>query len=198
VQFVQYQELDVGDGGVHEGTLLGPGQHELQHDEVSQQKVRRICPDLLFLLLAFLPGVTGEAHRAVHLRPALVEPLQGLHLGIDEGVHGVDDQGPDPPLVRFLAQDLVEKGQQVGQAFAGPGAGGHQVGLSPAGDLQGLGLMAVQAERLTGARVTENPCAVPVEVVVVNLLRGRRHDIEAHGLKPLLLVPRLRRSAAGC
>ncbi len=68
-------------------------------------------------------------------------------LAVGQGVHRVDDDGPDAPPAA-LAQDVVHDRHDVGHALARAGAGGQHVGQARAGDADGLGLVAVREQRL--------------------------------------------------
>jgi len=44
VKLIEHEELQAGAGLVHEGTLVGPHEHQLEHDVVGEQDVRWAPP----------------------------------------------------------------------------------------------------------------------------------------------------------
>ena len=78
---------------------------------------------------------------------ALEQGAHPLHLVVGQGVHGVDDDGPDAgaqlPLL-LLPEQVLQNGQQEAFGLARAGAGGHHQILPCRGQSQGLLLVAVQ------------------------------------------------------
>ena len=132
VQLVDRQEGQLGRHPLEHDPLGRADQHVFEHDVVGQDDLRRVREHGVapLAVAAALPGVQVEGQRAV--RPvAGLELVERLELRVDQRVHRVDDQRPHRWALVALAKDLVDDRQQVGEALAGAGAGGHHVG--PAG-----------------------------------------------------------------
>ncbi len=127
MQLVEHEELKLP-GLREKRPLLRPGQHELQHHIVRQQDVGRMLADSTLLCLALLAGVAGEAHRAgIAAAEVLGETREGLLLRVDQRVHRVDDDRAHAASFGRVAQDVINDGDKVGQAFARAGPGSHHV-----------------------------------------------------------------------
>ena len=148
VQLVEDEELEAL-GGPHQLTVLAAREQQLQHHVVRQEDVRRIVANRLADGAPFLPRIACEAHRRPAFRVALVEKLpELLGLAVGEGVHGVDDDGPDA-LAGPVPKHVVHDRHDVGEALAGAGAGGQHAGASLGHLEDRLALVAVEVERLS-------------------------------------------------
>ena len=157
VQFVQHQEFQLSHRPVHKHPFAWSGEHELQHDIVGEQQVRRILQDLLLALQCLLAGVAGKAHREGLPRACRRvgdvgrQPFQALQLRVDEGVHRIDDDGTYTVSIGVVLEHVVNDGHEVGEALAGTGAGGEDVRLALCSQVNGPFLVAVQVEGVTVA-----------------------------------------------
>ena len=132
MDLVDRQEGELRRHPLEQHPLGRADQHVLEHDVVGQHDLRRVRQHGVapVAIAAALPGVQVEGQQAVGPVPGL-ELLERLKLRVDQGVHRVDDQGPDlRPLAPF-AEYLVDDRQKVGEALAGAGARRDHVG--PAG-----------------------------------------------------------------
>ena len=68
-------------------------------------------------------------------------------LAVGKRIHGVHDDGADPMTAPML-QHEVDDGNDIGQAFPGPRAGGEHVIVVRRRGLNCLGLMLVQTQGL--------------------------------------------------
>ena len=78
------------------------------------------------------------------------EFVEFFFLGVDQGVHRVDEDGPDA-FDMGIFEDVVEDGSDVSHAFAGACACGDDVGLLALGGEEGLFLVVVVAVGLAVA-----------------------------------------------
>ncbi|TFE69315.1 hypothetical protein A7Q09_05335 [Methylacidiphilum sp. Yel] len=116
VKLVQYQEAETP-SCFNQAPLDGPGEDELEHDVVSEQDVRGILDDLLPFGVRFLTGVAAETDGASPVgEPQLQKLAELASLAVGEGVHGVDDDGPDA-LPGPLAQHGVHNGNEVSKTL---------------------------------------------------------------------------------
>ena len=148
VQLVEDQEADTAGAAVEKALVLGPHQHQLQHDVVGQHQVGRVLAHQLARVVARLAGVARKGDGEGLAGAALVvrlERFQRQHLRVDQRVHRIDHQRRRARLGR-PAQQRVDDGQEVGEALAGAGAAGDDVALPVAGFLQGLALVPVEDE----------------------------------------------------
>ena len=146
VQLVEDEEPETL-GGPHQRTVLAAREQQLQHHVVRQEDVRRLVTDGLADGAPFLSRVAREAHRRTAFRVALAEELPELFvLAVGEGVHGVDDDGPDP-LAGSAPKHVVHDRHDVGEALAGDGAGGQHAGPARGHLEDRLALVPVQEER---------------------------------------------------
>ena len=146
VEFVEDEEFEVG--GLDQGFLMHSGEHEFEHDVVGQQDLGRVVLDVGFLGEGFLARVFFDADGCVG--DLAEEFVEFFFLGVDEGVHRVDEDGPDA-LDLGIFEDVVEDGGDVGHAFAGACACGNDVGLLALGGEEGLFLVVVVAVGLAVA-----------------------------------------------
>ena len=126
VQLVDDDGAEVlGCGGEHVafGRAL---QHQLGHHVVGQQNLGRMVLDLFFFFAAGFAGVASEGDRRVGV-VLLFEFFQRAELAVDQGVHRVDQQGADMFVLRVGSEELVDDRDEVGERFAGAGAGGDDV-----------------------------------------------------------------------
>ena len=83
-------------------------------------------------------------------------------LGVDQGIHGVDQNGPNSLNLR-IAQQIVNDWHHIGEAFAGSGARREDVGRFLAGNAEGLFLVIVEGiaihvvREILGTVVMEQP-----------------------------------------
>jgi hypothetical protein len=69
-------------------------------------------------------------------------------LGVDKGIHGIDDEGEGMRGLLGLAHEVVNDGDEVAEGFAGASAAGYYEALSPGRFTNGFFLMAKQPDRL--------------------------------------------------
>ncbi len=114
MKFVKYKKLQIG-SGLHQFSLVRPGQDQFQHDIVSQENVRWIIKNFLSGLFSFLPGISAESDGEGAACFQKFVQLQFLRIG--KGVHGVHNNGFDA-LSRALFENRINDGNDVGQALA--------------------------------------------------------------------------------
>ena len=158
MQLVEDEELEAP-GGPHQLAVFAPREQKLQHHVVGEEDVGRVGPDGVAGVTPLLPGIAGEANQALALPVAPVDELaELLALAVGEGVHRVDDDGPDA-AAGAAPEHLVHDRHDVGEALAGAGAGGQHVGAA---------LLRLQ-DRVALVQVEEE---LPAAVVVVALALG--------------------------
>jgi len=111
VQLVENEELEVLGAPNEFVALARADEHQLQHDVVGQQDVRRVREDRVAVLAAFLACVPGEGDLRVFLSEEL---LQFADLAVRQGVHRVDDDRLDA-LAAAVAEHPVDDRDDVGQ-----------------------------------------------------------------------------------
>ena len=149
VELVEHEKTEVV-GLADELLLVDAREEELEHDVVGQEDVGRAGDDLLALLGRLLPGVDGEGHGGLAIGVAVAEELPQLaDLGVGERVHRVDDDGLDA-FAFAVPQDIVHDGDDVGEALSGTGARSQKKAVAGPGGLDGIELVAVQAQQLPG------------------------------------------------
>ena len=72
-----------------------------------------------------------------------------IRLGVDQGVHRIDDDGLHAVFLRRVLEHIVKDGDEVGEALPRAGAGGEDVGLALHGEADGLLLMGVEVKGLS-------------------------------------------------
>src|SRR5690606_20462284 len=97
-----------------------------------------------------LTRVSGKTHWRAIFRVALLEKLaELLELAVGQGIHRIDDDGlNDSP--RPMPQDMIHNRHDVGQALAGARTAGEYVRPPLLRLEDGLALMLMQYQRLTG------------------------------------------------
>jgi hypothetical protein len=153
MQLVEDEKAQVLVNGVAHSALPHAGQEQFQHHVVGQEYLRRVVAHLLTRCLPLLPCVLAEVHRE---RPAtgvfVVLLITGelLKLGIDQGVHRIDDNGRYPRCLR-VAEQMVEDRTNVRQRLAGPRARRDDEILAGSAQLDGLDLVPIQ--RIAGKNI---------------------------------------------
>ena len=142
MQLVQHDEPQ-GGGLLYEWLVLPACEDQLQHDVVGEKDVRWIVQDLLPVIVVFLAGVPLEADGPSRFFLA-EEFLQFSDLAVGKSVHRVDDDGLHA-LAASRPQHVVNDGDHVGQALAGPGAGREDVAGSGPRGAYGTILMRMEA-----------------------------------------------------
>ena len=97
-----------------------PCQDQFEHHVIGEQNVGRVVTDFHPLFFLFLPGVLPVADwklLACALLVVCLELLELLKLGVDQGVHGVNDDRPDALRLRVL-QEVLEYAGDIGERFA--------------------------------------------------------------------------------
>ncbi len=116
--------------GVDELLLERPREEELEHDEVREEDVGRVLEDLLPLVFRLLARIPREGDGADAIREALADELAQLaRLAVRQGVHRVDDDGLDA-LAAPAPENVVDDGDDVGEALARAGTGRQDVALA--------------------------------------------------------------------
>ena len=132
--------------GPHQRAVLAAREQQLQHHVVRQKDIRRIAANRLAFVAPFLPRVARETHRRPAFRITPAEKLPELFvLAVGEGVHGVDDDGPDAPAGPGT-KHVVHDRHDVGEALAGAGSGGQDAGPALGRHADRVALVSVQEE----------------------------------------------------
>src|SRR4030042_4976108 len=87
--------------------------------------MRRILLDIVFFLLPFLTGICRESNWTLFPSKIFIfskKSSQSLFLGINQGIHRVNNDCPSLGLFRISAKNSVENGNKIGKGFSGPGA----------------------------------------------------------------------------
>ena len=105
--------------------------------------------DCLPLLLRLLPGITPESDWRF-VEAAHQEFFQFVKLAVGEGIHGIDDNGLNPPAAASL-EHVIYNGDDVGQTFPRTRAGGQHIIVARLGGRNRIGLMLVQPEGIAFA-----------------------------------------------
>src|SRR6266545_2341538 len=122
VEFVEDEKAQVLVNGIAYSTFPHAGQEQFQHHVVRQEYLGRPFTHLLARRFPLLPRVLAEGDWERPPASAFVIFLvtaELLKLGIDQGVHWIDDNGRHPCCPR-MGQHLVEYRTDVSQRLAGP------------------------------------------------------------------------------
>ena len=177
MQLVEDEELEAP-GGSHQLAVLTSREQKLQHHVVGEKDVGRVGPDGLAGVAPLLPGIAVEANPALAFRVAPVDELpELLVLAVGEGVHRVDDDGPDA-AAGAAPEHVVHDRHDVGEALAGAGTGRQYVGTALLRLADRVALVLVE-EELPAAVVgpglvdPEDPRALRVEGALVDEIIDR-------------------------
>ena len=140
MQLVEHQEGQVLRARDEAVALAWAREHQLQHHVVRQQDVRRPGQDRVTLGTALLPGVSGKCHGGPIRAQEL---LQLAPLAVRQRVHRVHDDGADP-TAGAVPQHPIDDRHDIGHRLTRPRAGGQDIRLVAAAELDGLDLMAVE------------------------------------------------------
>ena len=149
MEFVENQEVQALCCGDEVATLVRACQHQVEHDVVGQENVRRIRKDLPTVVLALLARVASESDRLVTVAVSVLEELLQLeHLAVCQGVHRIhDDRLHAPPRVLLaLTQDPVDDRHDVGQGLARAGPSCQHVRVPGRRRSYGVSLVPVEGE----------------------------------------------------
>ena len=151
MELIQHQELQTTTMFDHAPVdFLITRKDELQHHEVGQQDVWRVCCNKRTLGLTFLAGVASDRERLLIRGIADQELVELFQLAVGERVHRIDHDGPGPraAVLRPPLDDPVDHGNEEGQGLAGASTRGDNVALPLDRLGQRLQLVSVQVQRL--------------------------------------------------
>lgn len=106
-------------------TILGADEQQFEHDVVGEDHVWWMLPHRLTFIVTRLAGVLCEPHREGLTGALFVlhfELVQPLKLRVHQRIHRVHHQRDKPLIVLGMANDVIDDGQEIREAFAGAGA----------------------------------------------------------------------------
>jgi len=133
---------------LEDGPVLRAHQEQLRHHVVRQDDVGRIVADLLALFVRQI--------------------LEEGELGVNQGVHGINDEG-DGALQSGIPHHSVHDWYEETEGLSRPGARGDHEALALGGLFQGLYLVLPEAPLLS-QEACEDPCSFGVDEVPLGKL----------------------------
>lgn len=95
VELVEDEKVESACHGDQGATVVGPGEHQLQHHVVGEQDIRRVVAQLLASAFVLLAGVASKSNRfSVFAVAVNQEFFELVELAVGQGVHRIDDDGP--------------------------------------------------------------------------------------------------------
>jgi hypothetical protein len=113
VEFVEHQELKTAGKGSNDLMIARASEEQLEHDVVGQQDIGRVgqdfLPFLFFLLARIAPESSGWSCCG---RPFDEEFFQFLLLAVGQGIHRIDDNGPNA-LATPLPEHKIDNWENI-------------------------------------------------------------------------------------
>ena len=150
MELIENEESEILADGIPDAALVVPSHQQLEHHVIGQQDVRRGTLDLVPKFSLGLTGVCLVVDRKGLTGALLVilsELVQLLDLGIDQGVHRIDENSLDA-FASAIGKEIVEDTAEIGQRLSRARARGHDEAFWLSPQLQRMDLVGVEFKPL--------------------------------------------------